>query len=206
MGERLRPKQTDLADFYFKRFRPEFKPAVNAWIATRPLKNADAPPTPFAMPQYKLAARAQAERLEAQAEVYAAGCCGNIQRASNYVLAVVLFASALFFAGMSTKLAAPKLRVAMLTIGCVVFLVTAVWIATSPVNVTVSGPGGQRRRSAPVEQALELAHVSSITQRLLYHVYALLLQVPRLPRSPSPSAGRRLAGRPVAGSTGLHRQ
>jgi hypothetical protein len=129
--------QADLADFYFKRFRPEFKPAVDAWIATRPLKNADAPPTPFAMPQYKLAARAESDRLQAQAEVFAAQVLRNIQRASNYVLAVVLFASALFFAGMSTKLTAPKLRVAMLTIGCVVFLVTAVWIATSPVSVTV---------------------------------------------------------------------
>ena len=49
----------------------------------------------------------------------------NIQRASNYVLGVVLFASALFFAGMSTKLTAPRLRVAMLSIGCAVFLVTA---------------------------------------------------------------------------------
>jgi hypothetical protein len=130
-------KQTELADFYFKRFRPEFKPAVAAWIATRPLKNANAPPTPFAMPQYKLAATAQSERLQAQAEVLAARVRLDIQRASNYVLAVVLFASALFFAGMSTKLTAPKLRVTMLTIGCVVFLGTAVWIATSPVSVAV---------------------------------------------------------------------
>ncbi len=61
----------------------------------------------------------------------------NIQRASNYVLGVVLFASALFFAGMSTKLTSPKLRVVMLSIGCVVFLGTAIWIATSPVSVTV---------------------------------------------------------------------
>jgi hypothetical protein len=130
-------KQTELADFYFKRFRPEFKPAVAAWIATRPLKNADAPPTPFAMPQYKLAARAQSEKLEAQSDMFAGRVLVNIQRASNYVLAVVLFASALFFAGMSTKLTAPKLRIAMLTVGCVLFLGTAVWIATSPVSVTV---------------------------------------------------------------------
>ena len=130
-------KQTELADFYFKRFRPEFKPAVAAWIATRPLKNEDAPPTPFAMPQYKLAARAQSERLEAQSNALAGRVLINIQRASNYVLAVVLFASALFFAGMSTKLTAPKLRVAMLTIGCVLFLGTAVWIITSPVSVSV---------------------------------------------------------------------
>ncbi len=129
--------QTELADFYFRRFREEFRPAVDAWVATTPLKNANAPLTPFAMPQYKLAARAEAERLDAEAEVYAAQVRENIQRASNYVLGVVLFASALFFAGMSTKLTSPKLRVAMLSIGCAVFLLTAIWIATSPVSVTV---------------------------------------------------------------------
>ena len=130
-------RQVRLADFYFKRFREEFKPAVDAWIATRPLRNANAPPTPFAMPEYKLEARAEAERLEVVAEAFAAQVRLNIQRASNYVLGVVLFASALFFAGMSTKLTAPKLRVAMLSIGCAVFLLTAVWIATSPVSITV---------------------------------------------------------------------
>ena len=51
------------------------------------------------MPQYKLASRAEADRLDAEAEVYAAQARRNIQRASNYVLGVVLFASALFFAG-----------------------------------------------------------------------------------------------------------
>ena len=62
----------------------------------------------------------------------------DIQRASNYVLGVVLFASSLFFAGMSTKLASRRLRVVMLSIGCAVFVFTAVWIATSPVGVSVS--------------------------------------------------------------------
>lgn len=130
-------RKAQLADFYFDRFRDEFKRAVDAWVATRPLKNAAAPPTPFAMPQYELGARAEAERLEAEAEVFAGLVRRDIQRASNYVLGVVLFASALFFAGMSTKLAAPKLRVVMLCIGCAVFLFTAVWIATSPVSIAV---------------------------------------------------------------------
>jgi hypothetical protein len=130
-------KQDVLADFYFKRFRAEFRPAVVAWIATRPLKNANAPLTPFAMPQYKLEARAESDRLDAEAELSAAQARRNIQRASNYVLGVVLFASALFFAGMSTKLTTPRLRVAMLGIGCSVFLLTALWIATSPVDVSV---------------------------------------------------------------------
>ena len=129
--------QKQLADFYFRRFRKEFRPAVDAWIATKPLENANAPLTPFAMPQYKLAARAGSERLDAEAEIQTAKARRNIQRATNYVLGVVLFASALFFAGMSTKLTSARLRVVMLSIGCAVFLGTAIWIATSPVSVAV---------------------------------------------------------------------
>jgi hypothetical protein len=59
--------ETELAAFYDKRFRPEFKPAFNAWVATRPRKNPSAPLSPFAMPQYKLAANAAADRLEVKA-------------------------------------------------------------------------------------------------------------------------------------------
>ena len=32
-------EETMLADFYFARFRPEFEPAVKAWLATRPIRN-----------------------------------------------------------------------------------------------------------------------------------------------------------------------
>lgn len=130
-------KQAFLSDFYFKRFRKEFKPAVDAWIATKPLQNANAPLTPFAMPQYKLAARAEADRLNAEAETLSAKARANVQRATNYVLCVVLFAAALFFAGMSTKLRTPRLRIALLVFGVVVFLATAGWLATSPISIAV---------------------------------------------------------------------
>jgi hypothetical protein len=130
-------KETQLADFYFKRFRKEFRPAVEAWLATRPLKNPKAPLTPFAMPQYKLAAAAEAERLDAEAEASAATVRRNIQRASNYILGVVLFSVALFFAGMSTKLSDIRLRMLTLALGYVVFLGTLIWIATSPVSFAV---------------------------------------------------------------------
>jgi hypothetical protein len=129
--------ETALADFYFERFRAEFKPAVDAWLATRPLQNPDAPLTPFAMPQYRLASAAEAEKLDAEAEASAAVVQRNIQRASNYVLAVVLFAVSLFFAGLSTRLGDQRLRTITVTIGCVVFLGTAVWVATSPVSLAV---------------------------------------------------------------------
>ena len=119
------------------RFREEFKPAFEAWIATKPLKTPGAPLTPFAMPEYQLQAKTEAARLDATAEALSAQVRRNIQRGSNYVLGVVLFAVALFFAGMSTKLTAPGLRATMLAIGCLLFLGTAVWIATFPVSVAV---------------------------------------------------------------------
>ena len=129
--------ERELQDFYFRRFRAEFKPAIVAWLATKPIANPDAPLTPFAMPQYRLAATAEASRLDAEAEVSAAGVRRNIQRSSNYVLGVVLFSVALFFAGTSTKLTNPRFRAVAVGVGCIVFLGTLVWIATSPISLSV---------------------------------------------------------------------
>jgi len=126
-----------LADFYEQRFRPEFGVAFDAWLATAPMTNADAPPTPFAMDEYEPEAAGEAARLDAEAEALTVGVRRDIQRASNYVLAVVLFAVALFFGGMSTKLTGFRLRVIMLAVGCVVYLGTLAWIATFPVSLSV---------------------------------------------------------------------
>ena len=130
-------REPELTSFYRARFRKEFKPAFAAWVATRPLKTKDAPPTPFAMPQYKLAAKGEAGRLDVEAEALAADVRRDIQRASNYVLAVVLFAVSLFFGGMGTRLGTSGLREAMLAIGWVLFLGTVVWVATFPVSLEV---------------------------------------------------------------------
>ena len=82
-------------------------------------------------------ATAEAERLDAEAEGSAATVRRNIQRASNYVLGVVLFSVALFFAGMSVKLDAPGMRKVALAIGCVIFVGTVAWIATFPISLSV---------------------------------------------------------------------
>jgi hypothetical protein len=129
--------QTELANFYRARFREEFKPAFEAWVATKPRVNPDAPLTPFELPQYRLAANAEAEELEATADAFAAEARRNIQRSSNYVLGVVLFASALFFAGISTRLSMRRTRIVAVALGCVIFVGTLVWIASSPISVSV---------------------------------------------------------------------
>ena len=127
--------ETQLAAFYFRRFRPEFRPAVAAWVATKPLTNPKAPLTPFAMPEYGSAALEEADRLEAKGAAAAVTAQTYVARADRYTLCVVLFAMSLFFAGISTRLRTGASRAAILGVGWATFLGTVVWMATFPVNL-----------------------------------------------------------------------
>jgi hypothetical protein len=125
-----------LADFYRSRFRDEFKPAFAAWLATKPFTNRNAPATPFGLPAYRLAASVEADDLDVSAAADSDRAKAANERANNYMLAVVLFASSGFFAGMSAKLRTRNARITLLAIGCVLFVGTVVWLATLPVQLT----------------------------------------------------------------------
>jgi hypothetical protein len=131
--------ETTLERFYRRRFRPEFKPAVERWIASHPLKNPRAALTPFALPEYRagLAALHRADRLETAADGFAAEARTDIRRTDDYVLAVVLFATSLFFAGIGTRLPRVGAQVAVVGLGCAIFVGTAAWLATFPVSLAV---------------------------------------------------------------------
>jgi hypothetical protein len=128
--------ETKIADYYVERFRPEFRAAYDAWRALEPF-SSDAPPTPFAMDEYQVASKDQAEQLDAAAEASAAEVRLDIQRSSNYVLTVVLYAIVLFFAGMSTRLESRRLRWTMTIAGSLMLLGALAWLATFPVSVSV---------------------------------------------------------------------
>ena len=128
---------TNVAEFYEGRFRDEFEPAFDAWMAEEPLTNPDAAASPFALPEYQVESKEQAEQLDREAERSAALVQRNIQRASNYVLGVVMFAVALFFAGMSTKLSSRRLRGFMLACGFLVLAGGLVWLAVSPISLKI---------------------------------------------------------------------
>jgi hypothetical protein len=89
------------------------------------------------MPQYRLAAASEAKRPDADADVSSAIKDRNIQRATDYVLGVVLFSVALFFAGMSMRLPARRLRIVLLAFGIAIFVGAAAWIASSPVSFSI---------------------------------------------------------------------
>jgi hypothetical protein len=126
---------TKLADFYYRRFEPELRPAVRAWRAARPLKNPDAPLTPFDMPEYRSAAVARADRLETKGDAQSRVAQRFVLQADRYTLCVVLFAMTLFFAGISTRVRSERAEGVILALGYLVFTGAVAWAATFPVSL-----------------------------------------------------------------------
>jgi len=143
-GTDYEPTRGTLSGFLYLRFRDEFRPAVDAWLATDPVNNPDAPTSPFVMvdasgqPVYGLAAAAEADDLILEAEENAAEARQDNQNSDNYVITMVLFASVLFFAGMSSKLVKPRNRMLALGFG-VILLVAGISIVASLPKLTLRG-------------------------------------------------------------------
>ena len=131
--EPYRPDPAKLSGFIYARFRREFRPAIEAWLATRPLRNPSAPATPFEMTEYRLDSRHQADRLSAVADAQANLALENNARSDRYVFTTVILASALFFAGISMKIDARSTRVFMNAVAGVILLVAIGLLLTFPV-------------------------------------------------------------------------
>jgi len=86
-----------------KRLRPGFRPAFNAWLATHPLTNPNAPPGPSYMRQYVVPQDAQAKALNAQADALFAEGEDAAGTADKYVRLTVLLAAVLFLVGIGSR-------------------------------------------------------------------------------------------------------
>lgn len=126
------PQPGTESGFLFTRFRDEFRPAVEAWLATRPLADPAAPRTPFAMPEYHLDANDRSAELEQRAEELVAQARAANQNGDNYVLMTIMFALVLLFAGISTNLDNPRAQQVLVTGAAFAFVVAAVIVATFP--------------------------------------------------------------------------
>ncbi|MBU4174011.1 MAG: hypothetical protein KKB90_06040 [Actinobacteria bacterium] len=109
-------------------FRDEMKVAIDAWLATDPWNTPGAPDTPFDMPQYKNENREESKVLQKSADDKQEMATQAIEQSDRYVLFTVLFASVLFFAGISTKFKAPHVRILVLVMGGVLFTTSFVFL------------------------------------------------------------------------------
>ncbi|GAA2262883.1 hypothetical protein GCM10009853_015020 [Glycomyces scopariae] len=126
------PDPDEVSGFLYERFRPEFKPAVDAWIATHPLVNPAAPATPFDMPEYALESEALAADLVAKAEAATAEAQADNQRSDNYVFMAVVLALALFFAGVAGRMRTRRSQWILSGAAVVTFLGAAIVILALP--------------------------------------------------------------------------
>jgi hypothetical protein len=115
-----------------RRFRPAFRVAFNAWIATDPVHNPHAPPGPTYMPQYKQPIQAKANKLDSQAAAkFAAGNDAALV-GDDYVRITVFLAAVLFLVGIGSSFKLPSIRYALVVFGGVLLILSVVLILRQP--------------------------------------------------------------------------
>ncbi len=124
---------TDLANFLARRFPEPLKTAAAAWEKLDPWTNPDAPATPFQLPEYALPETQQIEQWEqvATAELKAADFAGQVS--DRYLVFTIIFASVLFFGGVSGKFGWQPLDVTVLIIGGIAFSIGVAIMFAAPI-------------------------------------------------------------------------
>lgn len=115
------PTEGVLSAFFYTRMREEFKPALDAWLETRPLDNPESPRTPFEMDEYVLSDALEAESRLDEAMDHTNRALTANQNSDNHVLTAVALALAIFFAGVSSKLDALQNRRFAITLAVIIF-------------------------------------------------------------------------------------
>jgi hypothetical protein len=122
----------DEAQFLRARLRPEFRPAFEVWLASRPRDNPDAAPTPFALPEYRLQLKDDAARVAAEAQGrFIEGEQAN-EHSDQYVLMAVVLSTAMFFAAICQPLQVRRLQLGLIVLATVLLLSALYNLAVLP--------------------------------------------------------------------------
>ena len=132
MQARLETNQA-MESFLAPRFRPEMKPALEAWLKLDPLNNPAAPSSPFRMAEYAQKETAEVARQEDLATKAMAASREARRCSDDYVLLTVIFASVLFFGGIARAFDSRPLRASLAALAVLLFLGTLVALATMPI-------------------------------------------------------------------------
>jgi len=115
-----------------RRFRPGFAVAFDAWRATKPETNPNAPRGPTYMPQYRQPGLREAAVLDRQAdEAFASGEDAGT-KSDKYIRTTVFLASVLFLVGISTRFPLRGGRYALVGLGAVLLVISFVLLLQLP--------------------------------------------------------------------------
>ena len=124
--------RTELAALYERRFSAEFKVAFDAWLATDPFTNPDAPPGPGFMPEYVNTEIERGSDLNGVARrVFDEGTAAR-GRADDYIRTTVVLATVLFLLALSQRFRILRVRVGVLVLAGGLMLYGLLTIITFP--------------------------------------------------------------------------
>ena len=115
-----------------KRFRPGYRPAFDAWLATDPAHNPNAPPGPSYMPQYVIAQQVQARALDAEADADFAKGAHAGDTSDKYVRGTVYLATVLFLVGISSQFRLRQARYGLIAVGTLILVVAVALLLSLP--------------------------------------------------------------------------
>jgi hypothetical protein len=115
-----------------RRFRPEFRVAFDAWLATDPATNPDAAPGPTYMPEYERPGQEEAQRLDAEADEHFAEGAETGEVADRYVRITVFLATVLFLVGISGHFRVPAARYGLVGLSVGILVFALVLLVASP--------------------------------------------------------------------------
>jgi hypothetical protein len=114
------------------RFRPEFEVAFQAWLATNPETNPDAPPGPTYMPEYEQPGIEKASELDASADEHFDEGEEQGTTADDYVRTTVYLATVLFLVGISGHFRFRVARYGLVAVGVAMLLVASIQLIALP--------------------------------------------------------------------------
>jgi hypothetical protein len=100
-----------------RRMRPGYRPAFNAWLATDPAHNPNAPSGPAYMPQYIVPQEAAAKAHDVQADAEFAKGAHAGSTADKYIRDTVFLATVLFLVGIAGHFPVRQARLGLITVG-----------------------------------------------------------------------------------------
>jgi hypothetical protein len=114
--------------------RPQFLPYLEEWVASEPLNNPEALRNPLINESYQAELMTESDRLRELAEERFSDAADANQTGDDYILATVLFASVLFFAGISNKFERVIVQEALVGLALAMLIVAFLHAGTLPVH------------------------------------------------------------------------
>lgn len=119
-------------DLARKRLRPGYRPAFNAWLATDPAHNPNAPPGPSYMRNYVIPAATASKAADAAAdEAFAEGTDAG-ETADKYIRDTVFLATVLFLVGISGHFRVMQARLGLIGIGAALLVFSVIQLLGLP--------------------------------------------------------------------------